>query len=131
MFEDWKKICAEFGVSTNSTDLVFRHPSFSNHGAKKIDQPIETTNVAFKGVLDKLNLGTDADGRQRTVYSIRHSIISHLLADGVNLNAISKNAGVSIETMTRAYDHTESVDYINEITKADKTKFDEFYEPMS
>ena len=131
MFEDWKKICAEFGVSTNSTDLVFRHPSFSNHGAEKIDQPIETTNVAFKGVLDKLNLGTDADGRQRTVYSIRHSIISHLLADGVNLNAISKNAGVSIETMTRAYDHTESVDYINEITKADKTKFDEFYEPMS
>ena len=130
MFEDWKKICAEFGVSTNQKDLVFRHPPFSNHGAEKIDQPIETTNVAFKGVLDKLNLGTDADGRQRTVYSIRHSIISHLLADGVNLNAISKNAGVSIETMTRAYDHTESVDYINEITKADKTKFDEFYEPQ-
>ena len=76
-------------------------------------------------------MGTDADGRQRTVYSIRHSIISHLLADGVNLNAISKNAGVSIETMTLAYDHTESVDYINEITKADKTRFDEFYEPTN
>ena len=53
MFEDWKKICAEFCVSTSQKDLVFRHPSFSNHGAEKTDQPIETTNVAFKGVLKK------------------------------------------------------------------------------
>ena len=81
-------------------------------------------------MLEKLDLGADAAGRQRTVYSIRHSIISHLLADGVNLNALSKSIGVSIETTTRAYDHTECVDYINEIAKADRTKFDECYEPL-
>jgi len=36
----------------------------------------------------------------------------------------AKNAGVSIETLTRAYDHTQSADYIMELTKSDYTGFD-------
>ena len=44
------------------------------------------------------------------------SISSHLFRN-VNLNAISKNSGVSVETLTRVYDHTQSEDYIAEIVK--------------
>ncbi len=124
LFADWKKHCAEFNVTTNPTDLVFRHPHFSNQGAAKFGKQIETTNVAFKGVLEKLGIGKDADGKQRTVYSIRHTAISQALRRNVSLNAISKNAGVSIETLTRAYDHTQSSDYIMELTKHDYTGFD-------
>ena len=40
-------------------------------------------------------------------------------------SAVSKNAGVSVETFTRAYDHTESADYILEMTKHDYTGFDQ------
>ena len=68
-------------------------------------------------------MGIDAYGKQRRVYSICHLIILHLLADGVNINAISKNSVVSIEMMTRAYDHTDSVDYISKITKDEKCDF--------
>ena len=86
---------------------------------------IGTTNVATKGVLKRLKLSTDANGNQRTVYSIRHSAISNALRRNVSLNAVSKNAGVSVETLSRAYDHTESADYILEMTKHDYTGFDQ------
>ena len=88
-------------------------------------QKIETTNVAFKGVLEKLGLSKDADGRQRTVYSIRLTAISNMLRRGISINAVSKNAGVSIDSLSRAYDHTQSDDYVAEITKNDYTRFDE------
>ena len=91
---------------------------------RKKGKAIETTNVVSKGVSEKLGIGTDADGKQRTVYSIRHTAISQALRRNVSLNAISKNAGVSIETLTRAYDHTQSSDYIMELTKHDYTGFD-------
>ena len=124
LFSDWKRTCEEFNVPAGTKDLVFKHPESTNHGKDKKGEAIETTNVAFKGVLDKLGIGTDADGKQRTVYSIRHTAISQALRRNVSLNAISKNAGVSIETLTRAYDHTQSSDYIMELTKSDYTGFD-------
>ena len=124
MFDDWKRVCEEFNVPTETKDLVFKHPETTNHGKDKKGEAIDTTNVAFKGVLDKLGIRTDADGKQRTVYSIRHTAISQALRRNVSLNAISKNAGVSIETLTRAYDHTQSSDYIMELTKSDYTGFD-------
>ena len=130
MFDDWKKICEEFMVSTNSNELVFKHPEFTNQGEEKAGQKIETTNVAFKGVLEKLGLSKDADGRQRTVYSIRHTAISNMLRRGISINAVSKNAGVSIDTLSRAYDHTQSDDYVAEITKNDYTRFDEKREKL-
>ena len=124
MFADWKRICQEYNHSTNPTDLVFRHPESTNQSGHAHEE-IETTNVAFKRVLEKLGLSTDADGKQRTIYSIRHLAISQALRRNVSLNAISKNAGVSIETLTRAYDHTQSADYIMELTKSDYTGFGE------
>ena len=124
LFADWKQHCENFNVTTEPTDLVFRHPDFSNHGEEKAGEEIETTNVAFKRVLDKLGIGKDADGKQRKVYSIRHTAINNSLRRNVSLNAISKNAGVSVETLTRAYDHTQSSDYIMELTKHDYTGFD-------
>ena len=123
MFADWKRICQEYSHSTNPTDLVFRHPESTNQSGHAHEE-IETTNVAFKRVLEKLGLSKDADGKQRTIYSIRHLAISQALRRNVSLNAISKNAGVSIETLTRAYDHTQSADYILELTKSDYTGFD-------
>ena len=124
MFDDWKKHCEQFNLTTDASDLVFRHPDNTNQGEAKIGQAIGTTNVAFKRVLKRLKLSTDANGNQRTVYSIRHSAISNALRRNVSLNAVSKNAGVSVETLSRAYDHTESTDYILEMTKHDYTGFD-------
>lgn len=75
-------------------------------------------------------MSKDADGRQRTVYSIRHTTISNMLRRGISINAFSKNAGVSIDTLSPAYDHTQSDDYVAEITKNDYTRFDEKREKL-
>ena len=123
LLDDWRKVCEEYNVATDRTDLVFKHPDSTNQGALKAGEIIETTNVAFKRVLKKLDLSTDADGKQRTVYSIRHTAITQALRRNVPLQGISHNAGVSIETLTRAYDHTESTDYIMQLTQNDYTDF--------
>ena len=124
LLDDWKRISEEFNAPTGRTDLVFKHPDTTNQGEAKAGDVIEVTNVAFKRVLKKLGLSTDPDGKQRTVYSIRHTAITQALRRNVPLQAISHNAGVSIETLTRAYDHTESSDYIRQITQNDFTDFD-------
>ena len=51
--------------------------------------------------------------------------MSNMLRRGISINAISKNASVSIDTLSRAYDYTQSDDYVAEITKNDYTRFDE------
>jgi len=124
LLDDWKKISEEFNAPTGRTDLVFKHPDTTNQGEAKAGDVIEVTNVAFKRVLKKLGLSTDPDGKQRTVYSIRHTAITQALRRNVPLQAISHNAGVSIETLMRAYDHTESSDYIRQITQNDFTGYD-------
>ena len=48
-----------------------------------------------------------------------------MLRRGISINAVSKNAGVSIDTLSRTYDFTQSDDYVAEITKNDYTRFDE------
>ena len=53
-----------------------------------------------------------------------------MLRRGISINAVSKNAGVSIDTLSRAYDHTQGDDYVAEITKNDYTRFDEKREKL-
>ena len=103
------------GMTTNKTDYVYRHPPFTNIG--KAHQPVHNTNPAFQRMLKRIGLDKDAEGRAYSIYSIRHSAITWSLMRNVNLNAISKNSGVSIETLTRVYDHTQSENYIAEIVK--------------
>jgi len=111
----WKTYLMNIGMTTNKTDYVYRHPPFTNKG--KPHQPVHETNRAFQRMLKRIGLDKDAEGRVYSIYSIRHSAITWSLMRNVNLNAISKNSGVSIETLTRVYDHTQSEDYIAEIVK--------------
>ena len=60
MFADWKRICWEYNHSTKPKDLVFRHPESTNQSGHTHEE-IETINVAFKRVLEKLGLSTNAD----------------------------------------------------------------------
>jgi|MDTB01.1.fsa_nt_gb integrase len=129
--ERWRNICAEYYVTTNEEDYVFRHPPFTNMGESYINKPIGTTNNAFQDMLKQVDKDTrpdgllyDADGKKRSIYSIRHSSITFSLLRNVDINAVSKNAGVSIETMTRVYDHAISTDFMSELTKFDPTGVD-------
>ena len=112
----WKTYLMNLGIGTNKEDFVYPHPPFTNR-KDKVGKPVHNTNIAFQRVLRVLGLDKDAEGRAYSIYSIRHSAITWSLMRNVNLNAISKNSGVSVETLTRVYDHTQSEDYIAEIVK--------------
>lgn len=128
--ERWKNICAAFRVTTKPNEYVFRHPYFCYKNKGTPNNVIMNNNSAFQRVLEKLDLlhygKTDQNGKllKRTQYSIRHSAITWRLTAGVNLQALSSNVGSSIETLMRSYDHSTSLDYMEEITKNDPTDYD-------
>lgn len=120
----WQDICKRYGITTNSSEFVFRHPEFTNKGTMYVNQPVDTTNQAFQVVLRRLGLEADVEGRTRSVYSIRHSSITWALQGNVNAVSVAKNAGTSLEMIQKFYDHSLSTDYISELTKFDVTGAD-------
>ena len=130
VFDRWKDMCAEYGMTTHKGDFVFRHPHFTNisnkNGTSKAGEPIGTTNQSFQLILRKLDMlppkGTKDFTHYRkglSVYSLRHGYITRQLISGINIHALSKNAGVSLDTLIKFYDHAISTDFIEEITKFD------------
>lgn len=58
----------------------------------------------FRALLDKMEIRTDSDGRRRSLYSIRHSSIQHILANGdVEVFDLAKNAGTSVQMIEKFY----------------------------
>ncbi|MDA8770434.1 site-specific integrase [Planktomarina temperata] len=82
--------------------------------AAKLDEPVFTTrlsetvtvhnlNRAFNALLDELDLKTGADGRTRTLYSLRHFYATLNLERGVTTHALSRQLGNSTEMIDRHY----------------------------
>ena len=81
--------------------------------AAKLDEPVFTTrlsgtvtvhnlNRAFNALLDGLDLKTGADGRTRTLYSLRHFYATLNLERGVTTHALSRQLGNSTEMIDQA-----------------------------
>ena len=82
--------------------------------AAKLDEPVFTTrlretvtvhnlNRAFNALLVELDLKTGADGRTRTLYSLRHFYATLNLERGVTTHALSRQLGNSTEMIDRHY----------------------------
>jgi integrase len=82
--------------------------------AAKLDEPVFTTrlsdtvtvhnlNRAFNALLDGLDLKTGADGRTRTLYSLRHFYATLNLERGVTTHALSRQLGNSTVMIDRHY----------------------------
>ena len=82
--------------------------------AAKSDEPVFTTrlsetatvhnlNRAFNALLAELDLKTGADGRTRTLYSLRHFYATLNLERGVTTHALSRQLGNSTEMIDRHY----------------------------
>ena len=80
----------------------------------KLDAPVFTTrlsetatvhnlNRAFNALLAELDLKTGADGRTRTLYSLRHFYATLNLERGVTTHALSRQLGNSTEMIDRHY----------------------------
>jgi len=64
---------------------------------------IASLNRAFNALLDNLKLKTGADGRTRTLYSLRHYYVTRDLARGVNSHLLAKQVGNSTAMIDKHY----------------------------
>jgi hypothetical protein len=64
---------------------------------------IHSLNAAFNALLDQLGLKIGADGKSRTLYSLRHYYATRDLKRGVSTHALSKQMGNSTAMLDKHY----------------------------
>ena len=64
---------------------------------------IHNLNRAFNALLDDRGLKTGADGRTRTLYSLRHYYATQDLQDGISTHALSRQLGNSTAMLDKHY----------------------------
>jgi len=64
---------------------------------------IHNLNSAFNALLDELGLKTGADGKTRTLYSLRHYYATRDLKRGVSTHTLSKQMGNSTAMLDKHY----------------------------
>ncbi len=64
---------------------------------------IHNLNAAFNALLDELGLKTGADGKTRTLYSLRHYYATRDLKRGISTHALSKQMGNSTAMLDKHY----------------------------
>ena len=57
----------------------------------------------FNGVLERIELKLDRDGKRRTAYSLRHTYICMRLMEGADIYQIAKNCRTSVEMIEKFY----------------------------
>lgn len=71
------------------------------------------TREIFPRLLNHMNMRMGRDGRNRTLYSIRHQTITKHVRAGVPLHVIAKQAGNSADIIAKVYDKSVPLDYID------------------
>ena len=98
-------------------DYVF-YPEYRNR-----EYMLQNLQRLFTAHLDHIDLRKDPKGRNRTLYSLRHSVLMYrfLYGDGIDLFVLAKNALTSVEMLEKFYlSHAESKDRIREIQSIKK-----------
>ena len=101
----WRQVQLNSRISVADFDALI---------AAKLDEPVFTTrlgsvatvpnlNHAFNSLLDELDLKTGADGRTRTLYSLRHFYATLNLERGISTHALSRQLGNSTEMIDKHY----------------------------
>ncbi|WP_155976266.1 tyrosine-type recombinase/integrase [Novispirillum itersonii] len=63
----------------------------------------------MKKLMDLAGVGVDGDGKERTLYSFRHTYITERLLAGVDAYTVARNCGTSVEQIQKHYDHTTNI----------------------
>ena len=72
------------------------------------DYALKQLTRQFNAVLEASGLKTDADGNNRTLYSLRHTAITTALRDGLSYDIVASNARTSTDMLHRFYGHLTS-----------------------
>lgn len=90
---------------TDPENLVF---------CNKRGEPIDNFGKTFKSILIKANLLKDKFGKDRTIYSLRHTYATFRIRyGGANIEALASNMGTSPSIIFRHYRHIANPDIAN------------------
>jgi integrase len=92
-----------------SNDLVFCHKDGTEIGSFK---------KSFQSLLKGCGVEKDSFGRNRTIYSLRHTYATFRLHEGVNHYVLSRNMGTSVKMLEDYYGHTSNITMSDELTKS-------------
>jgi len=118
-----------FNEEAKPDDWLF--PRVWQNGQLRYDLPIARLNNVMRPHLQRLGLHrTTVEGYEGiqvyySAYSFRSYYITQRLKEGLNIYTLSKNAGVSIQTIMATYDYSENWAYRTEMTKHFKSLNDE------
>jgi hypothetical protein len=77
------------------------------------DSALDALATQFTALLEMTNLRQDAEGKPRTLYSLRHTAIVRSIQKGLPLEMIAANSRTSSEMIRRFYgSHVKSVLYM-------------------
>ena len=99
----------EHGVPDDWNPLVFRLPDGST---------TDTMGRNFTTLLRRLGLDSGSGGK-RTLYSLRHTYITHMLLDRVPVSVIAKQCGTSTAMIETHYSHITPLMYAKELAGDD------------
>lgn len=102
----------EHGVPDDFNPLVFRLPDGST---------TDQLGRNFTVLLKRLGL-EQGPGGKRTLYSLRHTYITHLLLDKVPPSVIAKQCGTSTAMIELHYSHITPLMYAKELAGSDGTQ---------
>jgi site-specific recombinase XerD len=76
---------------------------------------------SFNTLLRELNLVKDTHGRNRTIYSLRHTYATSRIEAGVDIYLLANNMGTSVAMIEKFYGHSTNVAMADELAKPQKT----------
>ena len=78
---------------------------------------IQHFREGFTNLLIAAGIRHDNEGKELTIYSLRHTFITTRLIAGVNPYQLAENCGTSIPMIEQYYAHARSDQFANELTK--------------
>ena len=124
--QHYKKICAERATEGKCapSDYLFM-PDHANR-----DYALKELTRQFEVVLHEAGLKTDANGKNRTLYSLRHTAIVTGIYAGISIETLAMNARTSADMIDRFYgSHIRSaLDKGTEITDSIHAKRERYAE---
>ncbi|ARJ64392.1 hypothetical protein WV31_01125 [Magnetospirillum sp. ME-1] len=113
-YKDRDRVPLETAIQYSSDAAILRH---QRHPDKPVDRKTEYVFAGYNGepmaqshklfcqVLEEAGLLKDPHGRNRTLYSLRHSFITYRLLAGMSIEDVARNTGSSVKQIQEHYDH--------------------------
>lgn len=132
-YKDRDRVPLETAIQYTSDAAVLRHQRLPDMPIDKETEfvfagyngePMAQSHKLFSQVLNDVGLLKDAHGRNRTLYSLRHSFISYRLLAGISIEDVARNTGSSVKQIQEHYDHIANEHKEDELSFVPKGHFE-------